>query len=392
MAILAALYLAALLALNQNTALDQRAEKAAMAAAADYLCLHLNADGRFQYRVHLDGRPANRSYNVLRHAGTIYGLALYHDVSPEPRTRQAILNATRYLLQNHVRPVTNQTAMCAVFSLPGEEIKGPRAQIKLGGCALGLIALIKARELDGGIVEPRILRELGNFILFMQEGNGHFRSKYDEVSLFHEGFDSVYYPGEAILALALLHRIDPDPRWMEAALKGIRYLEESRRGLPNFCLPNDHWLMIAAAALLPQWEPAHEKIISRQRLIDHVLAIGRMMIGEQQRTSWIPGINGAFTPDGSVTPSATRVEGLVALIQILPPDHGHKAEVLRSIEKGLGYIVRAQIREGKARGGFTGDWAVLPWSTQRNVRIDYVQHALSALTGHYDQAALTKER
>ncbi len=354
-----------------------------MANAVDYLRRHLDPDGRFKYTVEVDGTPRGRSYNVLRHAGTIYGMALYDEFSPEPATRQAILQSTRYLLRNYVRPVTNHLGMRAVFSLPGEEIDGPRPQIKLGGCALGLIALIKARALDAGAVEPGVLRELGNFILFMQEGNGHFRSKCDEEGLFFEGFESAYYPGEAILALTLLHEVDPDPRWLEAALRGVHYLAERRKEVPIDQLPNDHWLMIAIAALLPKWETAHEPIISRQRLLDHSLAIGTMMLHEQWRTSWIPGLSGAFTPDGAVTPSATRLEGLVALYRVLPHDHPRRQSLLRAIERGLVYVGRAQIREGKAKGGFPGGWGILPNGLRSAVRIDYVQHALSALVGHY---------
>jgi hypothetical protein len=79
---------------------------------------------------------------------------------------------------------------------------------------------------------------LGTFILFLQEPNGRFHSTYDPAVGDFGSFQSLFYPGEAILALASVHRIDPDPRWLAAAMKGIAYLEESRRTLPLGRLPS----------------------------------------------------------------------------------------------------------------------------------------------------------
>jgi hypothetical protein len=383
-----AFYVLALLLWNPEVDSGADAQRRAMTEAAAYLRGQLDPSGRFHYLVNLDGTSAGGGYNVLRHAGTVYALALYHELSPDPATRESILRGARYLLQRHIRPVANSTSMRAVFSLPGEEVEGGIAQVKLGGCALGLIALIKARALDADVVAPEVLRELGTFILSMQEENGRFRSKYDENRGFMDGFESVYYPGEAILALALLHRADPDARWLDAALRGVRYLEASRRDTPIYRLPNDHWLMIAIAAILPQFDTAHEKLISRQRMIDHSLAIGQMMMGEQWRASWVPGMKGAFVATGSITPSSTRLEGLVALYNVLPADHPERPRVRKSIASGLGFVLRGQVREGAAKGGFNDaatSWPIPTEGARRarsRVRIDYVQHALSALVGN----------
>jgi hypothetical protein len=231
------------------------------------------------------------------------------------------------------------------------------------------------------------LRQVGQFILFMQEESGHFRSKYNETRHAFEDFESEYYPGEAILALSLLHRVDPDPQWLNAALRGVLFLEESRQGLAVNHLPNDHWLMIASAALLPQFAAAASPPISRERVLGHVLDLGRMMLNDQRLVAWIPGRQGAFTPDGGTTPSATRLEGLLALERLLPLEHPERPRVHAAIADGLRYVLRAQVETGPAKGGFT---AVLPgWHLIREqreaaaeIRIDYVQHALSALIGH----------
>ena len=362
-----------------------------MAAASDYLVRHLDTNGRFEYAIHLEDLPLEARYNVLRHAGTVYALSLYHELTGDAAAREAILRAARYLLRRHVRPVAQHQGLQAAFSLPGEEVQTPNAQAKLGGSALGLIALIKARQLDADTVSLDVLREIGGFLLFMQEQNGHFRSKFEDTGQFVEGFESVYYPGEAILALSLLHEIDPDPRWLGAALKGIDYLEKTRQGVPISRLPNDHWLIMAADAVLQRYAAAQEPPISRQRIIDHALALGTMMMREQRRTSLLPGLKGSFVSDGAVTSTSTRLEGLVALHNLLPPDHPNRPRIGKSIEDGLGFILRAQVQAGNGKGGFPRALRKRPAirreareanQRQAEIRIDYVQHALSALVGY----------
>ena len=63
------------------------------------------------------------------------------------------------------------------------------------------MALVRARSLLPRLVSVTTLREIGNFILFMQREDGSFRSKYCERHKFAHDFDSLYYPGEAILGL-----------------------------------------------------------------------------------------------------------------------------------------------------------------------------------------------
>ena len=388
-----ALYAASLRVFDPRMELTPQTVESAAEGASGYLVRKLDADGRFEYAIHLDGLPLKEEYNVLRHAGTVYGLSLYYELTGDAPSYEAILRAARYLLRRHVRPVVQHPELQAVFSLPGEEIRGTNAQAKLGGSALGLIALIKARELDVDAVSLAVLREVGGFLLFMQEENGHFRSIYEETGQFVAGFQSVFYPGEAILALTLLHEADSDPRWLDAALRGIAYLERSRQGMRIGQLPIDHWLMIASEAALRHYSAAQAPPISRAQIVNHALAIGTKMIREQWRISLLPSMQGSFVSDGEITSSSARLEGLVALYNLLPMDHHDRPRILESIEAGLGFVLRAQVQSGAGQGGFTRSFRKrLGFSReirdanrrQAEIRIDYVQHALSALVGYQE--------
>jgi hypothetical protein len=350
-----------------------------MALAVDYLKAHTLETGRFVYEVNKKGEPVGKKYNVLRHAGTIYSLSMYHERTPSPELRELIVRAARYLLERHVAPVADLPGRSTIFSLAGEE-EGNHRSAKLGAAGLGLIALIRARALDESVVGLEVLREIGEFILFMQQPDGSFRSKYSERIGFDDDFDSLYYPGEAILSLADLYEIDRDPRWLEAALRAVRSLIDRQRAMDG--LPPDHWLMIATGKLATLYDQAVAPPVAYDEMLAHAVAIGRGMISIQQWVTWVPGFTGAFGADGRSTPSSTRLEGLIAVYHVLPPDDPSRPVLYASIESGVAFLLACQesdgpnvggIREALRRTGGGADW--------RHVRIDYVQHALSAMIG-----------
>ena len=380
---LAGFYLIALLAFRDSATLDPDAVETAMRDAAGYLVRHLDDHGRFVYSVRLEGKARQDEYNVLRHAEALQALSAYHDLTPSAETREVLLRGATYLLKRHVRTVARHPGLRAVYSLPGEEMKGTNALIKLGGCGLGLCVLTKAHRLDSAAVPQSVLRELGNFILFMQESNGRFRSTYDDQAQSFGSFDSLFYPGEAMLGLAWLHRIDPDPRWLEATWNGLTYLAERRRNLPTWRLPPDHWSIIATAEVLEQ-DGASKSPEARQQLVAHVRAIARKMLREQWNTSWAPGWTGSFGLRAAIPSSATRLEGLTALASLLPAGDPDREAVERSVTSGLEFVLRGQVLSGEARGGFTRALRLpIPYGTEMagEIRIDYVGHALGALVG-----------
>ena len=366
----------------------------AIEAGTSYLIKHLNDDGSFVYRVNADGSPAKPRYNVLRHAGSIYALADAHDDAPSPELREAILRSARFLLERHVDTVRG-VGHPGVFSLPDLETRSGKRQLKLGGCGLGLVALIRARELDEQLVPLETLRGLGRTILFFQQPDGSFKSKYDDVNKKFFDFKSLYYPGETILALTLLYELDPDPTWLNAAARAAGYLTTSREGVARSELPKDHWLMIASARLLPHWDKLASPPVPAEEFRQHVLELGRAFIEQQQAVARETGGElGPTMTDERSTPTATTLEGLVAIHGLLkqedPEERALRAELERSLRGGARSVMESQLRSGPLRGGVmrapyqkTGNSkGVKDFNArQSEIRIDYVQHALSAFLG-----------
>jgi hypothetical protein len=354
----------------------------AVERAAEYLSRFCKQDGRFVYRQD-NGMRDERRYNVVRHAGSIYALADYYRHTKDERVKEAMLRATAYLLKRYVKPLQSIPELLAVWSLPEEETRDGRPAAKLGGTALGLVALIEGRKLDPNIVPMDVLQSLGQFLVFMQRPSGGFYSKYDDAYGVDRRFDSLYYPGEAILALTLLYEYTKDPQWFEAATKGANFLIQERQHVPPDRLPADHWLMIASAKLRRHLSRQENPQPTRAILLEHNRELARVMLAEQARVteSWAIG---SFMDDGRSTPTATRLEGLLALYSWLEEDDPLRGEIAKVASAGVGFLRRCQLTSGPAVGGVMRALRKLNSEgadfnrRQDEVRIDYVQHALSA--------------
>lgn len=375
-----AAYLVTCKVMDPRVAVTSEGVEQSMATAADYLMAANLDSGRFVYEVDGEGEPSTKRYNVLRHAGSIYSLSMYYEVRPSPELREIILRSARYLRDRHVFPVEGLENTSTVFSLPREEAGGHRTA-KLGGAGLGLVALVRARALDEDLISIEELGRIANFILFMQREDGSFRSKYSEKIQFGDDFNSLYYPGEAILALVELYKIDRDPRWLDAGLLAARSLIDRQRAMRR--VPNDHWLMIAISELARVYAEAVDPPVELDDMFGHAIALGAEMMRDQRLTALVPGATGAYTPDTRATPSSTRLEGMVAVYLVMSADHPAREIWRDSIDRGIAFVLACQDHDGPNRGAFRKalrprfggkDW--------RHVRIDYVQHALSALIGY----------
>jgi hypothetical protein len=113
------------------------------------------------------------------------------------------------------------------------------------------------------------------------------------------------------------------------------------------------------------------------------------MLEEARHPQPIEAMEGSLAPSGAVTPTATRLEGLQAALTFLPSDHPIVPHIHATVERGIDFLLRAQVKEGPHAGALPTSIAMLPDDgapdTQRfneratEVRIDYVQHSLSAM-------------
>jgi hypothetical protein len=361
--------------------------RSAIDRSAKYLLDVTNEDGTFVYRINMDPRiNVSKKYNILRHAGTIYSMTMYYHMQPDVEMRAAIERAGGYLRDQAIGPVPETEDMLAVWSDPEVNGTGDPLQAKLGGTGLGLVALLSVEKIYPGFTSLSELQAMGRFIQYMQKEDGSFYSKYfPSQGGRNDEWVSLYYPGEAALGLLMLYEADPSGQWLGSAYRALEYLALSRENSTD--IPVDHWALLATNKIL-SFENTGEVVISRELLINHAIQICESILDDQINNQEWPAYDGGFSPDGRTTPTATRIEGIQAALEFLPNNHEIRGPLNNAVERGISFLLRAQITEGDYEGGYpravgylVGDSEVVQNFNRHatEVRIDYVQHAMSAM-------------
>ncbi len=385
--------LCATLTVNAQVATTPASVQAAAHRAAHYLVKSVKADGTFLYRLNMDPtRAVKRKYNILRHAGTIYAMGMYHQRYPDPTLLSEMVRTGRYLRDEAVRPVPDRDGLLAVWSDPKVNNSDSPLQAKLGGTGLGLVALLSLEGIHPGFTPLEDLQALGRFIVFMQTEEGDFCSKYiPSTGGCSEKWRSLFYPGEAILGLLMLYERDPSKVWLDSAAKGMAYLANTRKDSDE--VPVDHWALLATAKLL-SGEKGTDLPVSRELLINHAVQICVVILESQVDNPKRPDYDGGFSKEGKTTPTATRLEGLQAALSFLPADREIRQRIENAVARGIAFLLRAQVREGHYIGAFPRAVDYIHEAVRgadrfnsrvKEVRIDYVQHALSAMIQYLER-------
>ena len=364
--------------------------------AADYILRNTKEDGMFEYLINTDPTvTVKKRYNILRHGGTIYSMGMYYEMHPDEAMLSAIKRAGNYLHDEAVGPIAGDKNLLAVWSKPQVNRSSKFLEAKLGGAGLGLVALTSLEKFQPGFTPRDELIKLGNFILFMQKEDGSFYSKYiPAAGGFQKNWHSLYYPGEAALGLLMLYELHRSDQWAESAVNTLTYLANNRKNETK--VPADHWALLATAKLL-SLENVSELPIEREILVTHAAQICEVILKAQINNHERPQYIGGFTSNGRTTPTSTRLEGLLAARSILPADHALQMKIDSAVEIGIDFLLRAQISEGEYTGAFPMAVGKLKGDSERvekfnrrvtEVRIDYVQHALSAMIQYVEHGSL----
>jgi hypothetical protein len=186
-----------------------------------------------------------------------------------------------------------------------------------------------------------------------------------------------YYPGEAMLALALYFERTSDARWLEAAKKIGR--RQARLAARPFAQP-DHWVM-QALEVLERSEP------NEPLWRDAAYAMGHRYVREQHppHPSTFPDYLGSFRRQQEVprtTRAAARGEAVGAVMRVAWRNGDPAAEWERSVLEGSRHLVEQMWR--KDNSFFLPNpqealGAIRMGIIDTHCRIDNNQHAIVAL-------------
>jgi len=341
--------------------------------AGAYLVEHSLPDGSFVYEYDPVRKRAAGSYNILRHAGTVYALLELYRQSKNPDVLRVAQSALAYL-HAQIRPCLDVGDVeCVVED----------DEIKLGGNALAILAFVEYAAVTDDEKYLPAARRLSRFVTQTQSSTGQFLvHKLSFSSGRVADFESSYYPGEALFALAKLAQRDKDTALFRQVHRGAQWIIEVRDGnTPRTRLEHDHWLLYALNELhADRPEPLY--VDHTRRLTDAISAAQHRDICDG-RSDW----NGGYFSPPHSTPAATRSEGLAAAWALFSRagDTAYMERAKRTLNRGIRFQLETQMTKEKAQSINADKAAVGGFHeslTEYSIRIDYVQHNISSLLGY----------
>ena len=336
---------------------------------------------------------------MLRHAGSVYAMSQIYEQTKDPALLAGIQKAIGFIINHLVPFMGREDALCIAAN----------RSVKLGGGGLALVALSTYTRVTGDKTHLPVMRKIATYLASEQSQDGNFLSKRKYPSFEETSFVSGYYPGETILGLTMFYELDPDPRWIDTADKGLDYLVNNRdKGISISNLTHDHWLVIGMERFSKiRHNPVYiehafnivKSMLRRQRKMPGVVAKSAesegvvdsgMEIAQKTYQNWVSNfrpdwVGSYYTPPRS-TPTSTRSEGLAAGYRLADREKRTdlRDDILRALLRSVSFEMQMQYipetvlllpRPGEAIGGVRADLRF------HEVRNDYVQHYSSSIIG-----------
>ena len=331
---------------------------------AEYMTYRQLDSGLFTYQYEPGSDRYTQENNVVRQVGATAGMAIHAAWSGQPASRAAADLAIRYHLKGFTAVPDDDTAAF---------IATADGQNKLGVTALLLLAL--AEHPDAARYESE-RRKLANGILRLQRPSGMFVTAFPPAS---EIRSQEYFPGEALLALAVQYGIDPSTKTLESFDRAVVFYKDYFRSTRS--PPFVPW-QVQAFVLMA----GHTK---RQDYADYVFELTDWLAGMQLDSSNNPwpemwgGIAGYGGGRAGVA-TAAYLEGFADAL-VFARSVGDKRRVRsykRVVRQAARFVMQLQVRPEEAyyilsRQDTVGGIRTSPYLNL--LRIDHCQHALVGL-------------
>jgi len=325
----------------------------AIDGAAGWLVRGQRADGRFLYGYSSDRGEISTDYNSTRHAGVVD--ALYRT----GRIRAAD-RGLDYVLDNLV-----DHRGWSAFAPAGE-------YANVGANALVVAALVHRRQATADARHDRLARRISRFLVAQVRPDGSvLKYRRPSTGAPVAGVFGTYSTGEALWALALMHRAFPAEGWDRPAHRIAGYVAMRRDAVEGHAVRQaDHWAAYGLAELAPDGLSGAEAAYAR-RLAGYFGFLTRL---ELQRTGSV--LNPIWESGSRL---GTIGEGLGALRRVGVVDEQLAAvrdELGERISCLAGILVQRQAAATHPDPHVRG-----AWFAAGSTRMDDQQHAIAALLG-----------
>jgi hypothetical protein len=340
--------------------------------AGDWLAVNLDERGMFTYGYDRATDEVSTGYSIVRHAGAAMSLYQLAGATADGAAATAGDHSLQFLIDSALITTDDWSAI-------GQE--GQPAS--LGATGLTIAAMGLRRDVTGDASRDDLMRAMGRFIVAQQQPNGSILARWDRqtAASVPDQYD-VFATGEALWALAILHRMFPDEGWNRPALLTMDYLVDGtrERNEGEIARLPDHW---AAYAL--------EEFGKSGLVDDQQLAYARRLAGyfslrlrvEAQRTGEPVNVAVRGWP-GPPAGVGTSGEGMAALYRLALTD-ARLADIRPDMGARLtcaaGLMAERQVSPGRALEDPRPWLTEGAWFYRSYTQIDDQQHVLSALLG-----------
>ena len=221
---------------RRDVKIDDKLARELITKSASFLLRQLTPDGSFIYGMYPRFDNKINSYNILRHAGTVWSLCLNYRLNPSAELKSAIESALNYLASQVIYK-DNSTAYV-------NEAKA--GELKLGGMGIAVLAFTEYMDLFSKNYLD-LCEKLGAGILSMMDLNtGKFVHVLNTKDFkLKDAYRTVFYDGEATFALVRLYSLTHDKKYLDAALKSVDNFIAN-----NYIQHKDHWIAYSLNELL----------------------------------------------------------------------------------------------------------------------------------------------
>lgn len=345
--------------------------QAAVLAGAGYLARALQDRGMYRYHYNpLSDRDIKDSYNWPRHAGVTYSLALVGRILEKPELVAAAKRALATLKEQ------------MVDSLDGSRCLMSRKKCYLGSSALALLAFAEYRIASKDSEFDDLSFRIARFLRSMQRQDGFFYHDWYPESGIDKERMKLYASQQAVFALARYGEAFGDKSAFDGARAGMDYLAGPYwdHFLGTFFFGQEHWTCLAAEEVY--------RVSPRREYADLCYGIGRHYDNITHKPGETPfpedvggmSITHIFTPHLGGT--ATAAEAMVSSVILGDATGRDTASIREQLAATFGFLIQGQITAHDTFWMKSPHFAVggvLEMQSRPKVRIDNVQHAISAM-------------